>query len=411
MANIVQGPATFTVEEWHQSNKAKLTRAECQRDDAKNIISQTKQVINERQIQTDKGQREVEQKLNQRIDIVKFWHSELSRQLSNLNEETGHLESYKKRLEAAVAGCTQPLNAAHGCLKNRQERINIDLVHDMVQKEILTEVQVVNGVCAMLERALEQVVEQIRLNKSSAYHLSADLKDKDVTLNVDSDALRQNNSNFVDARLSELCTARQQSNVPKIKPFWTTPGDWQAYSQQGIARAEEELQSSIRLRKAVDEILTAGCEDLRKQKAAADTALRQRIEDITLAKNNLEVERTHVENQINAVCAQIDDTQAAIQAKNAPRGVAEERTRSRATQRPAPIELCRDAVQYRLHDELDDIHQSVLQLSQKLAELNVQLKALRRAQLDLDEDIQVKRRSLEIDNVCVALRSYHIQSY
>lgn len=414
MAQLVTGPNTFTVQEWHDSNHAKLSRAEQQRSNARNTIAQTKQIIQERQDQTDKGQRDVEGKLNQRIDNVKFWHSELSRQLAALNDETSQLEAYKKRLENGVAGCAQPLEAANICLNNREGRVNIDLVHDDVQRELMTEVSVVNGVCAMLERALEQVTEQIRLNRSAAYHLRKDLEDKNVTLNVDGVALSKSNAMFIDeveAKLSQMCLVRQNSNVPKIKPFWTTPGDWQAYSEQGIARAEEELQHSLRLRSAVDEILTAGSEDLQKQKSSTDTALRQRIEDVTTAMNNLIAERESVLSQINDVGGQIGDTELAIQNKNAPRSVAETRTKSRAQQRPAPVELCRDAVQYRLHDELDDISAAVSELSHQHAALNAQLRALRRAELDLEEDIEVKRQSLDIDNNCVAVRKYEIISY
>lgn len=414
MANVITGPNTFTVSEWHDSNHAKLSRAEVQRQSAKNLIAQTQQIIAERQDQTDRGQRDVENKLNLRIDNVKFWHSELSRQLNTLNDETAQLDAYKRRLQNAVAGCTQPLNAANGCLENRSNRVNIDLVHDDVQKELLTEVQVVNGVSAMLKRVLEQVIEQIRLNRSAAYHLSADLKDKDTTLNVDSEALGKSNANCIEdinSRLKEMCLAKQQSNVPRIKSNWTTPGDWQAYSEQGIAKAEEELQHSLRLRAAVDEILSASAEDLQKQKVATDNALRQRIQDVTLAKNNLEKEKSDVNCQINAIGGQIIETETAIAAKNAPKSVAETRTRSRATSRPAPVELCRDAVQYRLHDELEDIRDSVLELVQQLESLNTQLKALKRAELDLSEDIAVKSKSLEIDNNCVTLRNYVIQSY
>ena len=96
---------------------------------------------------------------------------EFRSQVANLNDETCQLENYRKRLENGVAGCEKPLEAANHCLGLREGRVNIDLVHDDVQKELLTEVSVVNGVCAMLERALEQVIEQIRLNRSSAYHL------------------------------------------------------------------------------------------------------------------------------------------------------------------------------------------------------------------------------------------------
>lgn len=94
MANVITGPNTFTVSEWHDSNHAKLSRAEVQRQSAKNLIAQTQQIIAERQDQTDRGQRDVENKLNLRIDNVKFWHSELSRQLNTLNDETAQLDAY-----------------------------------------------------------------------------------------------------------------------------------------------------------------------------------------------------------------------------------------------------------------------------------------------------------------------------
>lgn len=410
MAHVIEGPNTFTVGEWHQSNAAKLARSELQRQHAKHCIAQTKQVISDRQEQTERGQRDVSEKLDQRIENVRFWYSELSRQLSALNAETDQLENYKGRLEAAVKGCAKPLSAAQQCLQAREGRINIDLVYDEVQQSLLTEVQVVNGVNAMLARALEQAVEQIRLNRSSAYHLKSDLKDKDITLNVDSTALSKNNLN-IDEQLSKLCKSRQHSVVPRIQKSWTTPGDWQAYSQQGIAKAEEELQHSIRLRAAIDEILAAANEDLCKEKCSTDNALRQRIEDMSLAKFNLENSRAAVGQQIDEVCAQIDETQQAIACKQQPRSVAQERTRSRAQERPAPIELCKDAVQYRLHNELDDIDASVQELSQKWDELNVQLRALRRAQLDLEEDIAVKKNSLDIDNACVTIRNYTLSNY
>ena len=44
----------------------------------------------------------------------------------------------------------------------REGRVSIDLVHDPVEKELLKEVEVIQGVQALLKRTLEQTVEQIR---------------------------------------------------------------------------------------------------------------------------------------------------------------------------------------------------------------------------------------------------------
>lgn len=40
--------------------------------------------------------------------------------------------------------------------------MEIDLVHDEVEKELLKEKDVIDGVTALLQRTLEQIVEQIR---------------------------------------------------------------------------------------------------------------------------------------------------------------------------------------------------------------------------------------------------------
>lgn len=44
----------------------------------------------------------------------------------------------------------------------RERRVQIDLVHDDVQRELIKEVETVEGVKALLQRTLEQAIEQIR---------------------------------------------------------------------------------------------------------------------------------------------------------------------------------------------------------------------------------------------------------
>ena len=44
----------------------------------------------------------------------------------------------------------------------REKRTSIDLVHDDVQKELIKEVETIEGVQALLNRTLEQTTEQIR---------------------------------------------------------------------------------------------------------------------------------------------------------------------------------------------------------------------------------------------------------
>ena len=77
------------------------------------------------------------------------------------------------------------------------------------------------------------------------------------------------------------------------------------------------------------------------------------------------------------------------------------------------VELCRDAVQYRLIEEVNEISDSVAQLQARLRDSNSSLKGLVRNQLELEEDIAVKANTLFIDEVeCMGMRkSINVQNF
>ena len=99
----------------------------------------------------------------------------------------------------------------------------------------------------------------------------------------------------------------------------------------------------------------------------------------------------------------IDKLKQAINEKQAPMKVALTSSDHR-TQRPN-VELCRDPVQYRLISEVNEISTNVGRLQELLADAEKSLKGLIRNQLSLEEDIEVKKKSLYIDrDVCVEHR-------
>ena len=107
--------------------------------------------------------------------------------------------------------------------------------------------------------------------------------------------------------------------------------------------------------------------------------------------------------EIGEMEANIDKLKQAIHEKQAPMKVSQTRSDHR-TQRPN-IELCRDPVQYRLISEMKEISVNVSRLHELLADAESSLKGLIRNQLSLEEDIEIKKKSLYIDrDVCVEHR-------
>lgn len=107
----------------------------------------------------------------------------------------------------------------------------------------------------------------------------------------------------------------------------------------------------------------------------------------------------------------IQKLQKGVDDKMGPKKLSETRLDAR-TNRPN-VELCRDPVQYRLIGEVTEINTSIARLQATLAQAQSELKGLIRNQLNLQEDIDIKSQSLNVDDTqCMTLRrSINIKRY
>ena len=307
------------------------------------------------------------------------------------------LLDYKRRLENSLAGYLDKNRAlTKKCLQLRENRKDIDLVHDEVQKELIKELETIQGIEGLLQRTLEQVEEQIRVCRSADYYLDKELKDKFTAFNIDVKCHQLSNKDAGGA-------AQRYLGSDKITPNSVTPEDWERFSHDNVQKAERNKNAAQNLRSVVDSVLEQTREDLIKQAAAVDAAFRRRIQETERA---LEKDIEHLAKVV-AEIAEVEETIKkliiAIEEKQPPLMVAETRLNER-TERPN-IELCRDAPQYRLIGEVAQINESIRRLSESLAESKEQLKQLIRMQLQLEEDIDIKKHTLQIDReMCVPER-------
>jgi len=402
MAKLIQPPTRFTHTEWTRSNLTKYANAETERAAAERLVEESKRLSDETEKRTEKTQRDVNKKFQQRLDDIRYWKSELDDKLASITTEIDNLLAFKTRVEKALEATHEPLHIAKQCLMNREKRRSIDLVHDDVQKELIKEVEAIEGVQALLQRSLEQATEQVRLNRKAKFQLEKDLKDKFSVLSIDEycESLRNNSQNI-----------GFKEGTAKVETNSVSPEDWQDFSHKNIEKAERERQSSVELRSLVDGILQQTSNDMRKQCNEVNVAFNKRINESKDTKSKLEDHLNKVLAQIKEMEENIARLQKAIQDKEQPMMLAQTRLDTR-TQRPN-VELCRDPVQYRLIEEVHEIDGSVAGLQARLAEAQESLKGLIRNQLTLEEDIDVKSNTLFIDEVeCVGMRkSINIQNF
>ncbi|XP_075295966.1 tektin-1 isoform X3 [Opisthocomus hoazin] len=394
MARLLQGPPRSHPSEWHIANKMQCASTESQKSRSERMIAESQRLLDEIEKTTRKTQSDVSKKIEQRLEEIKFWKQELDNKLEQIVHETEVLLTFKTRLEKSLESCREPLIIAQKCLLNRQRRAGIDLVHDEVEQELVKEVEVLQGVTALLGRTLEQTNEQIRLNRSAKYNLEVDLKDKFTALMID-DYCASLTNNTPDIRYAD--------NAVKIEGNFVTPEDWIGFSNINVEKADKQRNNSLALRALIDGILSQTANDMRKQCEIVNVAFRNKVKEVKDAKHKLET-LLAMEKNIAALKKAIGD-------KEGPVKVAQTRLEAR-NHRPN-VELCYDTVQYRLISEVQEITKNIQRLKDSLAQAETELKGLSRRQLSLEEEIQIKENTLYIDEVlCMQMReSVYINNF
>ena len=162
MAKLVQSPPKYTPEEWHRSNATQYKSTDQERAAAERLRAECERLCVDREIKTQRSQSDVNKKLDQRKTDITFWKSELDRQRDDTVREINAMLESKEKLEKAMSDTDFPLHVAQTCQGFRTGRVGIDLVHDDVEVQLIKEVEVIEGIRALLQRTLEQATEQTR---------------------------------------------------------------------------------------------------------------------------------------------------------------------------------------------------------------------------------------------------------
>lgn len=387
-------PPRYAESDWHTSNKLLRSNAERLRDASHTVRQEARRLDNETDNHTRWTQHDTNTKLEKRIDDINLWKESLEKCLNDTDAEIAALQTEKQRTEAALDAKRVPLDVAIECLMLRENRVSIDLVRDDVENQLHKEVEVIEGIKALLQQKITEAFEQLCLLQEARHQLHCDLTDKCVALDIDGHNATLNNdsADAIDFQVNPTRTLKGS----------VTPETWDSYSQYNKLRGEAEMKASQRLREAIFATLEKTKNDLEAQRRATEYAYRKRIHECEQAKNELEWQQKNTKEEIAAMEGDISALQRAIYAKMAPMQVAQTRLEQR-TRRPN-VELCRDAPQYQLCHEVAEIEGSINELNEKLRVAENALSNLLADLARIEQDLAIKTRSLALETCCMETR-------
>ncbi|KAH1182814.1 hypothetical protein KIL84_004306 [Mauremys mutica] len=175
----------YTPDDWYRSNLTNYKESETSRHSAERLRVDTSRMIQDKDQQTRKTQTDTTKNLGERVNDIVFWKSELNHEIDEMIGETNALTDMKKRLERALAETEGPLQVAQECLLHREKRMGIDLVHDDVEKQLLTEVDVIKSCQERMKRHLDKAIAQLASDRAAQHELEKDLSDKQAAHRID----------------------------------------------------------------------------------------------------------------------------------------------------------------------------------------------------------------------------------
>ncbi|XP_026466605.1 tektin-1-like isoform X2 [Ctenocephalides felis] len=394
-------PAKYTLDDWYFDVRQKYRRTEDQQQLADRVLSESDRIRDETTESSERNKKEVDHRISEKIKDIEFFKKEVERERKECMIEIEALTTYRNRLIQALNALSETaLKQCRKCIILREGRLGIDLCQDDVERELRKEIEVIQGAQCLLQRTMEEANEQIRRLRSTVYFLDRDHEDKTAALRIDQYNKSLNNNS--------MALSIYEGTQP-LNPATITYEEYVDYTCKNIDRGAKEINSGRIMRSYVDTLLKQVTTDLMEQYNRVNEAFRIRISEIRESKTKMEVKHAETQRQANEMTLNITGLEKALYEKESFLALAHTRLGNRA-QRPG-IEFCKDPVDAKLMYEVRQLKENTHKLQNMLLESQASLRYLLRAQIQLEEDINIKTNSLKIDEVdCLGLREsmdYH----
>ncbi|XP_068432036.1 tektin-2 [Clinocottus analis] len=383
-----------TVSSWNSNNHQLSATAQQERLVSNVIRQEGRSLRSETNFKTTWDESDTRVRLKDRVWDVTRRKDELEICARKVDEEMEALTLSKEQTEHALAATVIPLEAGGECLTLRDGRRGYELAHDTVDKQLKKEVGLIESMQEALQQLIDKAFEHLCVLQEARHELTADLQNKMDALDIDMSCLS------LTVKSSQISLKTNPTRVPQGS---STPQEWVQFSQYNVARAQEAMQVSQQMREDMSLTRAQLQNDLNAQHRATEFAFRKRTHHEDQARDELEWQIRHTEDEMAEMERDIIDLDADLQAKTASLKLAHTRLENR-TYRPG-MDLCRDEVQRGLVNEVDQLEATTLALKKKLSEAQHSMQKMKLHHSRMLENHSRKREALSLEQRSMTTRS------
>lgn len=373
--------ARYSPDEWEAHNAAVLDNRII--DGANSLHYHIKGNILETIYDVDRYQAQTQNNLRQRAKEIFRWKEEVKNACEALSKEVELVETERCRLKRLFQTLMTPASITKECIDLRSNRIEIDLVYDVIEIELMKESEMIASLRIEFTKLLEEIDEQQVRNKAAKQSIEHDFCNKESAHSTDCMNLGQN------ARSNTIMFRAGATKYPEYSA--ASEEHWLYYCSESVNNTEAVRQHSCDLRQGINDKIMTAARKLRAQADHTDLCFANSIRLLNQLLTKLQKSLHETLATITQDELLITETKMTVRKLDAAMKLAQTRLDNR-NQGLRHGERIRDKVHNGLIEEVNRIHRAATAMRQKLETLENNLKNLVNKRLELEREIALKKQ-------------------
>ncbi|CEF64274.1 AT25102p [Strongyloides ratti] len=361
-------------------------------DDPAEVLKIVRLTVKEANQRAQKLQNQTTQQLVQRVKDLKYWSSEIDRELLDLAEDNEDMQRYFRRLLTCMDVTQEALKVNEQCFAVRRKRVHVDSA-DHVDKALAKEKDTIHDGMRQMKEFNSIIEKQIEINESAKNRLNRDfmLKQEAITLDHRSAALgiqKTYNKRMVDGNFE----IRDGVPLQRMSEY----GEWVENTSANLNQSAKARARSRKIIQKMVQSIKEVAQALRQEATAVEGTLKDSIRLWSEWRDMLQGQVAEKDKEIKIADSAINEIQLSLKLKGSPLQLALTRQNQRGL-RPG-IELCNDKAQHALQIELNNLKASMLSLEHQLDKAKDSRRKMDNERYRLQRKFEICQQNAIIDN-------------
>uniref|UniRef100_A0A0N5BRW9 Tektin n=1 Tax=Strongyloides papillosus TaxID=174720 RepID=A0A0N5BRW9_STREA len=361
-------------------------------DDPSEVLRMVRLTVKEANQRAQKLQNQTTQQLVQRVKDLKYWSSEIDRELLDLAEDNDDMQRYFRRLQTCMDVTQEALKINEQCFAVRRKRVQVDSA-DRVDKALAKERDTIHDGMRQMKEFNSIIEKQIEINESAKNRLNRDftLKQEAITLDHRSAALGTQ-PKYQKRTIDGNFEIRDGVPLQRMSEY----GEW---VENTSANLNQSAKARARSRKIVQKMVQSikeVAQSLRQEATVVEGTLKDSIRVWSEWRDMLQGQVAEKDKEIKIADSAINEIQLSLKLKGSPLQLALTRQNQRGL-RPG-IELCNDKAQHALQIELNNLKASMLSLEHQLDKAKDSRRKMDNDRYRLQRKFEICQQNVIVDN-------------